>query len=415
MKSLIDGILNRTPVSYTSRVSTPMFPWAHRNDATAQMQAFGAVGTLFSIVNRTSNATAQVDWRLYRKSVDGRRATAPSTPPKRTEVTRHACLDLWNRPNPFMTGQEFREIFQQHIDLTGESDIVIARDPRSPLPLELWPVRPDRMTPVPHPTEFLSGWIYTGPDGEQVPLGVDEVIQIKMPNPLDPYRGLGPVQALLVDLDSARYSAEWNRNFFLNSAEPGGIIEVDKRLEDDEFTELTTRWREQHQGVAQAHRVAVLEQGKWVERKFSQKEMQFAELRGVSREIIREAFGIHGHMIGISEDVNKANAEAGERSFSKWLVTPRCGRIKGMLNNKLLPLYGAQGLEFDHDQVEPPDRQADDRELVAKSQAAQLLVGVGFDPADVTATVGLPDMKYVGKPEESATGDKFADDYGAGE
>jgi HK97 family phage portal protein len=216
---------------------------------------------------------------------------------------------------------------------------------------------------------------------------------------------MGPVQAAMIDLDSARYSAEWNRNFFLNSAEPGGIIQVDKRLTDDEFNEMTDRWREQHQGVSQAHRVAVIEQGQWVNRSMSMRDMQFQELRNVSREIIREAFGIHAHMLGISEDVNKANAEAGEMSFARWLVKPRCERIKQVLNSKLLPMFGATstGVEFDHDRVVPEDREADDRERTSKAQAAQLLVVAGYDPAAVALAVGLPDMAYTGPPGAKTT------------
>jgi len=400
MKTLIGGlagIRNAAPVPYVPRGFS--LPWLARNDAETQMQAYGAVSTLFAIVNRTSNATSQVNWKLYRKAAPARRPT------ERAEVTRHAVLDLWESPNPFMTRQELVETVQQHIDLTGEGWIIIVRSPRSPLPLELWPVRPDRMAPVPHPTEYLTGYVYTSPDGERVPLGLDEVIQLRMPNPLDPYRGMGPVQAAMVDLDSARFSAEWNRNFFRNSAEPGGIIEVDKRLTDDEFNEMTARWREQHQGVAQAHRVAVLEQGKWVDRKFTNRDMQFHELRSISREIIREAFGIHSHMLGLSEDVNKANAEAGEISFARWLVHPRAQRIKGMLNRKLLPLYGARDLEFDHDRVVPEDREADDRERTSKAQSTQLLVTAGFDPAGVLKAFDMPEIGYVGKPSAPEAGD----------
>lgn len=401
MKSLIGGlgglVVNKTPVSYAPSRSLRM-PWAggSASSAETQMRAMGSVSTLFAIVNRTSNATSQVNWRLWRTSADGRRpmGTQEET---RTEVTRHAALDLWRKPNPFMTGQELVEIFQQHLDLVGEGVLVIGRNPLSPLPLELWPVRPDRITPVPHPTNFLAGYVYTGPDGDQVPLGLDEVIHLKMPNPLDPYRGLGPVQAAMVDLDSARYSAEWNRAFFVNSAEPGGVVEIDKTLDDDEFNEMNERWREQHQGVDAAHRVAFLEGGaKWKPTSFSQRDMQFVELRGVSREIIREAFGIHGHMLGNSQDVNKANAEAGEISFARWLVFPRAQRIKQVINTRLLPLFGDPNLEFDHDRVVPEDREADDRERTSRAQSAQLLVTAGYDPADVARAMGLPEMGFMG-------------------
>jgi HK97 family phage portal protein len=401
MTSLLGKVLDRAPISYAPHGgSIGRLMQTDRIDATAQMGAMSTIGTLFAIVNRTSNALAQVNWRLYRKQVDGRRVTPMPGDPQRTEVTRHAALDLWNQPNPFMDGNYFRESCQQHLDLVGESTMVVVRSPISTIPLELWPVRPDRLAPIPHPTDYLAGWIYTGPNGEQVPLAVDEVIQIKMPNPLDPYRGLGPVQALLTDLDSARYSAEWNRNFFRNSAEPGGVVEFSDSLTDPEFEEFQQRWRETHQGVSNAHRVAVLELGMtWKPTQFNARDMQFAELRNVSRELIREGFGIHGHMLGLSQDVNKANAEAGEISFARWLVFPRAQRWKAMLNYRLLPMFQADTVEFDHDRVVPEDREADDRERTSKANAAASLAGAGeWEPDDILQAVGLPPMTALPEP-----------------
>lgn len=396
MRSTLKLLRNQAPVPMAPRmvVDLPLF---HPNRADTQQRAYGSVGTLFAIVHRLSESTSQVGWRLYRKTIDGRRRYEGEE--TRTEVTRHAALDLWSQPNPWQTRQEFVEATQQHLDLTGEGWWIIGRDPRVDLPLELWCVRPDRMAPVPHPTRFISGYVYTGPGGEQVPLQLNEVIQIKMPNPLDPYRGLGPVQAILTDLDAVKYSAEWNRNFFLNSAEPGGIIEFPERMQDEEFNEFAARWREQHQGVAAAHRVAILEKGTWKDRAISQRDMQFVELRKVAREVIREAFGIHGHMLGLSEDVNKANAEAGAASFGKWLVRPRLARIKGAVNTRLLPMFGQTtvGLELDHEDPEPPDRESDDRERTSKATAFKTLVDAGVDPDDAAMLCGWPAVKMAPK------------------
>src|SRR3546814_16658143 len=71
-----------------------------------------------------------------------------------------------------MTRQELVESVQQHVDLTGEGWCAFSKDERMPAlgPTEIWPVRPDRMFPVKHPTEFLTGYIYRGPDGTEVPL-----------------------------------------------------------------------------------------------------------------------------------------------------------------------------------------------------------------------------------------------------
>lgn len=406
MTSTFGKILDKAPVAYAPRVPARLSQLiSGRSGMTSQMEAYGSVSTLFSIVRTICVATSRVEWHLYRKQVDGRRNTPGPEPDRdRVEVTRHAAVDLWNQPNPYMTGKYFRHAVQQHKELVGESTVIVVRSPLSPLPLELWPVRPDRMTPIPHPTEFLAGWIYTGPNGEKVPLGVDDVIQDKYPNPLDPYRGLGPVQAALVDIDSARYSAEWNRNFFRNSAEPGGVIEFDDSLTDPEFQQFQQRWRDSHQGVNNAHRVALIENGgKWKATQFTPKDMQFSELRGVSRELLREAWGIHGHMLGISEDVNKANAEAGESSFAKWLVVPRADDTKDILNYRLLPMFDATTVEFDHDRVVPEDREADDRERTSKANAVAALVGTQrFDPAGALAAFGLPPITVVEAPKPPA-------------
>lgn len=401
MRSLLGGLAaalsNRVPVPYTGR-SRVAAMFGSNTGRDAQMAAMGSVGTLFSIVNRTSTATAQVNWRLYRKAKSGKKED-------RQEVTSHAALDLWNTPNPFYTRQLLVESSQQHIDLTGEGWLVVARHPavRS-LPLELWPVRPDRIEPVPDRDNFLAGYVYLGPDGERVPLELDEVISLRMPNPRDPYRGLGPVQSILTDLDSTRYSAEWNRNFFRNSAEPGGIVQVDKRLGDDEFNELRDRWNEQHKGVANAHRVAILEQGKWVERHYSQRDMQFAELRGVSRDVIREAYGISGFALGDIDDVNRATADASKTWFAEMLTVPRLERFKQALNTRLLPMYGTTGqsVEFDYDDPVPPNAEALNQERDSRAASAKALVEAGYHPDDVADAMGLPRMRYVGRDSGQA-------------
>jgi HK97 family phage portal protein len=379
------------PVPFSPRTQS-FLSFAGRGDATAQMAAMGSVGTLFAIVNRLSNATSQVEWKLWRSAASGKDED-------RVEVTSHAALDLWRKPNGFMPRQEFVEVGQQHLELTGESWWVIGRHGSSSIPLELWPVRPDRMTPVPDPDRYLAGYVYSGPSGEQIPLELDQVIQLRMPNPLDPYRGMGPVQSILSDLDATRYSAEWNRNFFLNSAEPGGIIEVPTPLSDTQFDELRERWNEQHRGVANAHRVAILEHGKWVDRKFTQRDMQFVELRSVSREVIREAFGIPAFALGEVADVNRATAEASSTWFAEMLVIPRLERIKAALNHDLLPLFGkaAQGMEFDYENPVAEDRDLAARELTAKAAAARELIEAGAYGPEVLAALDLPEIAF-GQP-----------------
>lgn len=367
------------------------FPWsggfaAGGASPEALMNTMSSVSTLFAIVERLQTSCSSIDWTLYEKSATGNKED-------RKIVKRHPCIDLWNKPNKHMDGLAFREISQQHIELTGETPWVVVKVGTGRLPVELWPVRPDRCTPQPDPELFISNYWYTG-GGTQQYLPTDEVIRQIMPHPTDPYRGLGPVQALLTHLDSVRYSQEWNRAFFLNSAEPGGIIEYPHSLTDKELDEFTERWDAAHRGSSNAHRVGLLENGmSWKDRTYTMRDMQFAELSDISREIIREGFGFPRPMLGSVDDVNRANAEAGEVVYGRWLLVPRLNRTRSALNNQLLPMYGqasASDLEWDYKAPVPEDRAADNEALKLKIELYLSLVAAGVPDEDACRLVGLP-------------------------
>lgn len=432
MRSLIGSaakLLNKgstPPVPYAApgRSST-LLALSGRTDNEVLMRTMASAGTVFQIVSLLASSTAAAEWRLYRKpKADGRQryTTGDRGSDQRVEVLQHQALAVWNRPNPFFTGRRFREASQQHAELTGEQWWVIARDARATFPTGMWLVRPDRMEPIPSAETYLAGYVYTGPSGERVPLQPDEVICTAYPNPLDPYRGLGPVQSVLVDLDAMKYGSEWNRNFFINGAQPGGIVEVPSNMSDDEFDQFSTRWRDSHQGVSRAHRVAILEGGaKWVGTQMSVRDMDFSNLRDQSRDVIREAWGIHKAMLGNSDEVNRSNAQTAEEVFSRWKIQPRLDLLKDTLNHQYLPMFGSTGdnVEFDYVNASPDDREADNAELTAKANAAAALVQAGFDPADVCEVVGLPDMALIARavpapvndnpdtaaPDTTATGD----------
>jgi phage portal protein BeeE len=362
------------------------------------LRAYGEVGTLHAIVRLNSRSVAKVDWKLFRKQPrDGRvrYTTSDAGSDQRTEVVQHQALAVLSKPNDFWTRMGLFSLSQTYKDLCGESWWVVTGMDTAGFPLGLWSVRPDRMEPIPSPDAYLQGYVYHGPNGEQVPLNVNEVILNKDPNPLDPQRGMGAAQTIMADLQSLKLGAQWNRNWFLNSAEPGGVIEFDRTLDDTEWDEFTARWRETHQGVNRAGHVAVLENAKWVPNQMSMRDMDFANLRGTSRDIVREAYATHKVMLGVSDDVNRANAQTGEEVQSAWQTVPRLDDWKDCLNFQYLPLFGqtGQGVEFDYVYPRVQNREQDNAELTAKANAAAVLLALGvFEPSAVLEVVGLPDM-----------------------
>lgn len=405
-RTLLGRVLkNASPVPLVPRGTHRLtaFSQAPVTGFEAQMRALENNGTAYAIVQRIIEAVAEVQWCLYRVPRDGRRRFAPgySGPQdNRTEVIRHPALTLWNQPNPFFTGHSFRETSQQFQEVTGEQHWLVTKSGK--LPMELWPIRPDRMFPVMHPTKYLTGWIYRSPDGEQVPLNVDQVIYIRNPRPTDLYRGLSPLAAINTDLDAVRQATEYTSAWFRNGARPGGLIQAEQNISDEDFNIFQARWKETHQGVDNANRVAVLEAGMtWQSVTATHDDMQLVELHQSARETIREAFGFPKAMLGATDDVNKANAYAGEVLFARWLVKPRLIRMREVLNRYLLPMYGssAEGLEFDFVNPVPEDDEISAQVLLNKAQSAKFLADTGlWEAADILSTCGLPEMEERPEP-----------------
>ena len=127
--------------SFTSSIGS-----ASAGGQAQQLAAMTSVGWLFATVNRIAQSIASQEWKLYRK-IGG----------ERDEVDVHPAIDLWHSANPFITREDFLETSQQHMELTGEMWWVLVRNGAG-VPVEMQVVRPDRMTPIPHPTEFIQGY-----------------------------------------------------------------------------------------------------------------------------------------------------------------------------------------------------------------------------------------------------------------
>lgn len=360
-------------------------------DMVAEMQAMLAGSTLFAVIDRLATTIGSVDWHLYRDF-------EPGTPVEdRTPVTAHPALTVWTRPNPHYSQRAFVESIVQHYDLTGEWAWLTGRmGGRSDgAVLELWPVRPDRIRPIPDPQRFISGFRY-GAGQTAVDLATTDVLWTRRPNPLDPYRGISPVGSLLPDMVGDTAAAAWNAQFFANSARPDGVLSTPDTLTQDEFDSLVNHWRESHQGMSNAHRVAVLERATYASVGYSQKDMDFTALREFTEKRILRVYAMPKFMLGDSDGVSRANANAGKAMFAEMSMIPRLDLIREALNTQLLPLFGTagRGVMFDYSDPIPPDREDQRAETAAKIASVQAMVALGADPVEACETFGLPPMVF---------------------
>lgn len=411
MRSAIGRVRNKNRVPLGNRAASRGLAYnlgVGSGNRETYLKQYGISGTLYGIISLLAESSATPQWHLYKKQpVDGRRrySTADQGSDQRVEVVQHAAIKLWNSPNDFHTGFEFREGSQQHEELTGETFWVL--DMEIGFPTAMWYVRPDRMEPVPDPDDYLVGWIYTGPNGENIPLRADEVILEKRPDPLDPYRGAGPVASIMPNIQQQRYATEYQRNLFFNGADPGGVITVPNKLTDKRLDELIDRWREGHRGISRAGKVGILEDGaQWTPNAHTNKDMEYGQLRLANRDELREAWRMHKAMMGTSDDVNRAAAQTAEEVFVGWQLIPRLNRRRDTLDNKLLPKFKDPSVEFDYEDPSPENKEAAALEMSEKATAFKTLTDAGVDPHDALETVGLPDMKMLAEMAQDKASDQ---------
>src|SRR4029078_11740631 len=358
----------QAPVSYASRYQATglmsMFARRRQMSNTEELEQYGESGTLFGIISKLASTTSLVRWRLFERATSGMDEDRTEV----TDVSRNAALKIQRRPNLYMPWQEFCETFQQHIDLTGKAWWVINRV--GVLPIEIWPVRPDRIYAVPSVKDFIAGYVYCSPDGEEVPLRREDVIMLRWPAPLDIYDGQSPLPALAGDIANEQAQREWSESFFENNATPGGIITTGVNLSDPEFDELLYRWNRSHRGTSNAGRVAILEQGTFTPLAYTQKDMQYVESRGFTKQQMLDAYGFPKFGLGDVQDVNRASADASKAYMAESLTVPRLERIKAALNFEFLPMFGmGDRYEFDYDNPVPEDRETENSTLTTKVNA----------------------------------------------
>ncbi len=396
----------RVPVPVEGKTTLGAFGMSFDTSRAAQLDTFSTVSEVFTIVDRNADTFAQaaMEAEVVRKRS---RRSSPARHPEQRAVTSHAVIDLLAEPNPHLDTYDYFYQWSQGVDLVGESFGLFAgpNGKMGLLPTEIWPMPSNIMIAVPDSREYLGGWMHLGPEGQRTPVKTSELMFTKRYNQRNPYRGIGPIQALMIDLDASRNAALWNANFFYNSAEPGGIIEFPDGISDADWETFVARWEDSHRGVHNAHRVASIEHGKWVNRAWSMKDMQFTDLRRMSREQILFGFGFPKTMAGQTEDVNRATALAAMTVHAHGITRPKLTKVKSTFERQLFPKFtGGESLEWEFQDPAPVDQELEEQLAESRTSRWVNLVGIGADPDSAAEHVGIEPITWNGFPEPGGSG-----------
>lgn len=255
-------------------------------------------------------------------------------------------LQLLAAPNPVMSGFQFRELADTYLELTGNLYISLEERDGYGRPRELYLPNPANMRVVPDPENFIAGYLYdptggsgaSGGVGQMIPYDADEIIHIKLPNPLDPYYGLGQIEAMSTILDVVNSMAQTELAYWQSGGRIIGVLQTDMELTQEDFRRLREDWSMANRDDRNRARIAVLTKGlKYTPIAEGLKSLDLVNLDKSKRDTILAGFGVPLPKLGILENAQYKQEDA-DRTFQQETMAPKFLRLEDGLQ-PLVDLY----------------------------------------------------------------------------
>jgi HK97 family phage portal protein len=237
---------------------------------------------------------------------------------------RHDLVELLEHPNPEMTASDLWREWCINMAIGGECGFEFVKNgrgkfaeihPRSPIEFA---VRPD--IPLIKYRKVASYIIDPENRQGQYVLPPAEFKHFKFFNPLNHWRGIGPMSAVRLGVVLDELIQTWSMSFFRNAAQPGYAIIVPQGLTPAERAEMERSASAKWNGPDGWHKPIILENGVQDVKIIShpRKDVEWLQQRQVGREEVGSVFGIPDEIMGFGKDTFR-NFETAERVL--WSVT----------------------------------------------------------------------------------------------
>jgi len=334
------------------------------------------VGLTYSSIDAIADAVASAQFKMYKYQGN-----------KKIEVMEHFALKLLNKPTTTRTKRDMLYEGISHLLIWGKWYLLPNYNILGTRAVELQVLHPMRVLTW-APYGVVDKYIYYALNGGTVEFTPEEIIVIHKPNPFNPIDGISALDMARDTIELDQNAKKWNKNFFANGAIPSGNLTTDQQLNDDTLERLRKQFNETYTGIDNAHKIMITEQGlKWDQIAPRQKEMDFVESRKFNRDEIISTLRVPKTILGITDEVNRANAESSEYVFAKWIIEPLLHMIDEKLTQMYLPFFpSSDGLFIEHVSTVPEDKEI---ELKTKETGINKWMTVN----EVRAKDGLPPVE----------------------
>ena len=303
-----------------------------------------------------------------------------------TEILQHPVLDLLHDINDWTDGYQFREALYSDYQIFGRAFVHLVGVPGL-APEQLWRMEPHKTRVLPDPTNFVRAFRY-GDKPDEVDFSIEEVLWFRTYDPLDPWGGIGPLEAWLRTIDASDMIAEFQYDLFKNHGSPDYVLLSEAEASDPQKRQMRTEWTRLFGRMFRRVSSLAFLHGKpkpeLLRLNDTPRDLEYSQGEAAKRDMIGQAFGVPKSIL-TTDDVNRANARETNEQHMRCTIWPMIQRVEDVLNERLLPMFG-DGLVLVHDNPIPEDEEV--RILVRKSKLEagwsvnELRIEEGEEPLD---------------------------------
>lgn len=300
---------------------------------------------------------------------------------------------LFLYPNARQDGVQFAEAVYANLLLNGNCMVALERTAPNVLPEAMYVTGPSKWQPEFGQNGQVQSWQLTGSDGAKKKIETFQVIHLSLFSPYDDFWGQGPLTAAFTAAESDWLAERFNSAYFRNGGDAGGILRTEQTLRPDVRERMVKAWEAKHAGGTKTqHKIALLEGGVEYESfKTSHKDMEFPELRRMSREQICACFHVPPIMIGVFDAVYKAVDQVMKRDFWSETLIPLKALVESSFNRHLLGPTAGVSVLWDTSNVEAlRENETEKADIVKK----YFDMGVPFNDLNKRFKLGFQDYAW---------------------
>jgi len=332
-------------------------------------------------IEKRGEKVGQTEWQLQRGD---------------NVITNHQLLDLLDRPNNTLTGDQFFKLASKYKDATGEcwiEKVGVFNDRVQSLEL-LNPARVTKHFNSDHTA--IEAITYTPINGDARLIPCEDTIYWYNPLPVDPLEGesilMAGIRTILSDLSLIEYQNRVSEN----GGKLDGVFSFkDPDLNRGQLKELKETFKEALKDAKETDNILFIGGGgEYKNTGLSPQELGYLESRQMLMDDMVALTGVPKALLGITSGETYANSDAAIRIFLRETIKPIVDDLTNVLNWHLIP----DEFELVYTDPTPEDMEQKGKLLTVAEQTNTLSINerreiLGYEPVTSGDDIMVPFTK----------------------